>query len=229
MTADCGSTACRNPRLIEHTRQHYAGKARIAPHSSRAWWPATRAGADLPAPAARADATRKRLLRVGRRAAARLFPTDSTVSVLYVMSDGAAAEISVVGNDASCVVMNSCFVDDRHEDAEARLWPQTERIKASCMAAEATGAFISRPSELSRREVTRWDPRVQGEAGTLAVPVLHRPSLFRTWTGLRECQARSTCRAKRSRCSSRTSVNVSPVAAAIALSTGCRGSAGMRS
>lgn len=157
------------------------------------------------------------------------FPTDATVSVLYVMSDGAAAEISVVGNDASCVVMNSCFVDDRHEDAEARLWPQTERIKASCKAAEATGAFISRPSELSRREVTRWDPRVQGEAGTLAVPVLHRPSLFRTWTGLRECQARSTCRAKRSRCSSRTSVNLSPVAAAIALSTGCRGSAGMRS
>lgn len=40
------------------------------------------------------------------------------------------------------VVMNGCFVDGRHEDAEGRLWPQTERIKASCMAAEATGAFI---------------------------------------------------------------------------------------
>jgi mannose/cellobiose epimerase-like protein (N-acyl-D-glucosamine 2-epimerase family) len=36
-------------------------------------------------------------------------------------------------------VMNSCFVDGRCDDAEARLWPQTERIRASCMAAEATG------------------------------------------------------------------------------------------
>lgn len=183
----------------------------------------------FPHPAARADATRKRFYECGDVLRHVYFPTDSSVSVLYVVSDGAAAEISVVGNDASCVVMNSCFVDDRHEDAEARLWPQTQRIKASCMAAEATGAFISRPSELSRREVTRWNPRVQGEAGALAMPALHRPSLFRTRTGLRECQAAGTCRAKRSRCSSRTSVNVSPVAAEIALSTGCRGSAGMRS
>jgi|SRR6185437_3384847 len=29
------------------------------------------------------------------------------------------------------VVMNRCFADCRHEDPEARLWPQTERIKAS--------------------------------------------------------------------------------------------------
>jgi mannose-6-phosphate isomerase len=40
------------------------------------------------------------------------------------------------------VVMNSCFADGRNDDTEARLWPQTERIKASCMAAEATGDFI---------------------------------------------------------------------------------------
>jgi mannose-6-phosphate isomerase len=40
------------------------------------------------------------------------------------------------------VVMNSCFVNGRRHDDEARLWPQTERIKASCMAAEATGDFI---------------------------------------------------------------------------------------
>jgi mannose/cellobiose epimerase-like protein (N-acyl-D-glucosamine 2-epimerase family) len=40
------------------------------------------------------------------------------------------------------VVMNSCFADGRREDPEARLWPQTERIKASCMAAETTGASI---------------------------------------------------------------------------------------
>jgi mannose/cellobiose epimerase-like protein (N-acyl-D-glucosamine 2-epimerase family) len=38
--------------------------------------------------------------------------------------------------------MNSCWVDGRREDAEARLWPQTERIKASCRAAEVTGASI---------------------------------------------------------------------------------------
>jgi hypothetical protein len=40
------------------------------------------------------------------------------------------------------VAINSCFVHGRRRDAEARLWPQTERIKASCMAAEATGDFI---------------------------------------------------------------------------------------
>jgi mannose-6-phosphate isomerase len=40
------------------------------------------------------------------------------------------------------VAINSCFVHGRRRDAEARLWPQTERIKASCMAAEATGGSI---------------------------------------------------------------------------------------
>jgi mannose-6-phosphate isomerase len=40
------------------------------------------------------------------------------------------------------VVMNSCFADGRRKDTQARLWPQTERIKASCLAAEATGDLI---------------------------------------------------------------------------------------
>ena len=40
------------------------------------------------------------------------------------------------------VVINTCFVHGRRGDAEARLWPQTERIKASCLAAEATGSTI---------------------------------------------------------------------------------------
>lgn len=39
-------------------------------------------------------------------------------------------------------VMNTCRIDGRREDAEARLWPQTERIKASCLAAEATGSTV---------------------------------------------------------------------------------------
>lgn len=36
------------------------------------------------------------------------------------------------------VVINSCFADGRPDDADARLWPQTERIRASCAAAEAS-------------------------------------------------------------------------------------------
>jgi mannose-6-phosphate isomerase len=37
------------------------------------------------------------------------------------------------------VVINRCFADGRPDDADARLWPQTERIRASCAAAEASG------------------------------------------------------------------------------------------
>jgi mannose/cellobiose epimerase-like protein (N-acyl-D-glucosamine 2-epimerase family) len=33
-------------------------------------------------------------------------------------------------------VINRCFADGRPDDIDARLWPQTERIRASCMAAE---------------------------------------------------------------------------------------------
>jgi mannose/cellobiose epimerase-like protein (N-acyl-D-glucosamine 2-epimerase family) len=37
------------------------------------------------------------------------------------------------------VAMNSLRVDTSVRDAQARLWPQTERIKATCALAELTG------------------------------------------------------------------------------------------
>jgi mannose/cellobiose epimerase-like protein (N-acyl-D-glucosamine 2-epimerase family) len=37
------------------------------------------------------------------------------------------------------VAINSLFGDGRARDARARLWPQTERIKATCLAARLTG------------------------------------------------------------------------------------------
>ncbi len=37
------------------------------------------------------------------------------------------------------VALNSLFGDGRVRDARARLWPQTERIKAACLAAKITG------------------------------------------------------------------------------------------
>ena len=40
------------------------------------------------------------------------------------------------------VVINRCFADGRPGDSDARLWPQTERIRASCAAAEASGEAI---------------------------------------------------------------------------------------
>jgi mannose-6-phosphate isomerase len=62
------------------------------------------------------------------------------------------------------VVMNSCRVDGRREDAEARLWPQTERIKASCLAAEATGSpiYIARALEATRTLMRYFDTPVCG-------------------------------------------------------------------
>ena len=59
------------------------------------------ARATLPASAARADAAGQGLVRVRRVLRHVYFPTDSIVSLLYVMADGASAEISVVGNEGS--------------------------------------------------------------------------------------------------------------------------------
>jgi mannose-6-phosphate isomerase len=61
-------------------------------------------------------------------------------------------------------VMNRCWVDGRREDAEARLWPQTERIRASCLAAAATGAaiYISRALEATRTLMRYFDTPVRG-------------------------------------------------------------------
>ena len=62
------------------------------------------------------------------------------------------------------VVMNSCFADGRRGDAEARLWPQTERIKASCVAAEATGDFVhvSRALEATQTLMRYFETPVRG-------------------------------------------------------------------
>lgn len=62
------------------------------------------------------------------------------------------------------VVMNSCFVNGRRADAEARLWPQTERIKASCMAAEATGAaaHVSHAIEATHTLMRYFETPVRG-------------------------------------------------------------------
>lgn len=62
------------------------------------------------------------------------------------------------------VVMNSCFADGRRKDTEARLWPQTERIKASCMAAEATGDVIhlSHALEATQALMLYFDTPVRG-------------------------------------------------------------------
>ena len=61
-------------------------------------------------------------------------------------------------------VMNSCFVDGRRADAEARLWPQTERIKAACLAAETTDASIytSRALEATQTLMRYFDTPVCG-------------------------------------------------------------------
>ena len=37
------------------------------------------------------------------------------------------------------VAINALFGDGRARDARARLWPQTERIKATCLAGAITG------------------------------------------------------------------------------------------
>ena len=62
------------------------------------------------------------------------------------------------------VVMDRCFADGQREHAEARLWPQTERIKASCMAAEATGASIhvSRALEATETLMRYFETPVRG-------------------------------------------------------------------
>jgi mannose-6-phosphate isomerase len=62
------------------------------------------------------------------------------------------------------VVMNSCFADGRRKDTEARLWPQTERIKASCMAAAVTGDFIhvSRALEATQTLMLYFETPVRG-------------------------------------------------------------------
>jgi mannose-6-phosphate isomerase len=61
-------------------------------------------------------------------------------------------------------VMNSCRMDGQREDAEARLWPQTERIKASCLAAEITGAplYLSHALEATQTLIRYLDTPVCG-------------------------------------------------------------------
>ncbi len=82
------------------------------------------------------------------------------------------------------VVMNSCFADGRRDDAEARLWPQTERIKASCMAAEATGDFDSRVPRGRSHSVA---DAVLRDAGARAVARSHeRRRCLRRGTGARQ-------------------------------------------
>ena len=62
------------------------------------------------------------------------------------------------------VVMNSCFADGTRNDTEARLWPQTERIKAACMAAEATGDLIhvSRALEATQTLMRYFETPIPG-------------------------------------------------------------------
>jgi len=62
------------------------------------------------------------------------------------------------------VVMNSCFADGQPKDIEARLWPQTERIKASCMAAEVTGdsLYASRALEATQTLMGYFETPVRG-------------------------------------------------------------------
>ncbi len=48
---------------------------------------------------ARPDAARQGAVRIRRRTEYVYFPTDSIVSLLYVLENGASAEISVVGNE----------------------------------------------------------------------------------------------------------------------------------
>lgn len=62
------------------------------------------------------------------------------------------------------VVMNSCRMEGQREDAEARLWPQTERIKASCLATEVTGTslYLSQALEATQTLMRYLDTPVCG-------------------------------------------------------------------
>ena len=61
-------------------------------------------------------------------------------------------------------VMNRCRADGQRDDSEARLWPQTERIKASCLAAAATGApiYISHAFDATRTLMRYFDTPTSG-------------------------------------------------------------------
>jgi mannose-6-phosphate isomerase len=62
------------------------------------------------------------------------------------------------------VVINTCFADGRPDDTDARLWPQTERIRASCMAAEASGdsLYVLRALEATQTVMRYFDTPVRG-------------------------------------------------------------------
>jgi mannose/cellobiose epimerase-like protein (N-acyl-D-glucosamine 2-epimerase family) len=71
------------------------------------------------------------LLRWSRRAA-----DSRALTVAIELIDRAEAR----GVDSKRgVAINALFGDGRRRDARARLWPQTERIKATCLAAQLTG------------------------------------------------------------------------------------------
>jgi len=68
---------------------------------------------------------------------------------------------------ARCVAVNALLDDFSVEDADARLWPQTERLKAACLAALETG------------EDCYWAMAVRASRGLRAYLETPRPGLWR--------------------------------------------------
>jgi len=100
MCAIAHMACCRyNSRLAAHSELISDRPRGPAKKSSSGRPAAGRARARLPAPAASNDAAGQVLYESGDVQHNVYFPIDSIISLLYVMADGASAEISVVGNE----------------------------------------------------------------------------------------------------------------------------------
>jgi mannose-6-phosphate isomerase len=71
------------------------------------------------------------------------------------------------GTDARGVAFNALFDDLTPHDRNARLWPQTERLKAHCLAAELTG------------KTEHWDKAVLAAGGLTKYLATPLPGLWR--------------------------------------------------
>ena len=88
---------------------------------------------------------------------------DATAAALRMIDDAEARGIDL----ARGVAINALLDDFSIHDNGARLWPQTERIKAAVLAAETTG------------EARYWDMAVAGAEGLLAYLRTPIPGLWR--------------------------------------------------
>lgn len=99
------------------------------------------------------------------------------------------------------VAINALFGDGRTRDARARLWPQTERIKAACLAAELTGQsrYANAATAATRSLMKYLDTPTPGlwrdtmdERGTFVEQLAPASSFYHIVSAALQLQRRST-------------------------------------